>query len=174
MAIESMAHRIVLPVENEIVVLPGKASTEFSPGMLVVWDATNNYIEPISLGTVGLSDSVANIGANFAGVVLDGKLANDTTVGRPGSSGQAGNVGNMLGLKVAQVCIYRANCASTAFDHGDRVVGVTGATGNYTVAAGSTSGSVIGLVHGQHGTASTTVRVKLFGRLSSAYYSDRN
>lgn len=174
MAITSYTNRIVLPVENEIVVLPAKASTEFNPGTLVVWDATNNWIEPVSLGTAGLSDSVANIGANFAGVVLDGKLSTDTTLGRPGSSGQAGNVGNMAGLKVAQVCIYRANCASTAFDHGDRVVGVTGATGDYTVAAGTTSGSVIGLVHGQHGTASTTVRVKLIGRYSSYYYADRN
>lgn len=174
MAIESMAHRIVLPVEHEIVVLPGKASTEFAPGMLCVWDGTNNWIEPISLGTAGLSDSVANIGANFVGVCLDGKLSTDTTLGRPGSSGQAGNVGNIAGLKVAQVCIYRAACASAAFDHGAQVEGVVGATGNYTVVGGSTGGEVIGTVYGQHSTASTTVRVKLIGKFASVTYADRN
>jgi len=155
----------------EIVVLPGKASTLFEPGTLVVWDGTNNYIEPISLGTSGLSSTVAEIGAAFAGVVIDGKLAADTTTGRPGSNGVQNTV---LGLKVAQVCLYKAACASTAFDNGDRVVGVVGATGDYTVAAGSTAGSVIGLVYGQYTSATTSVRVKLFGKFCSANYADRN
>ena len=155
----------------EIVVLPAKASTLFEPGTLVVWDGTNNWIEPISLGTAGLSDTVAYIGAAFAGVVIDGKLAADTTLGRPGSNGVSNAV---LGLKVAQVCIYKAACASTAFDNGASVVGVVGATGDYTVAAGTTSGSVIGKVYGQYTSATTSVRVKLYGKFSSANYADAN
>ncbi len=165
-------HRFCGHIDDfEIVVLPARVSTLFEPGMLVVWDGTNNYIEPISLGTAGLSDTVAYIGAAFAGVCIDGKLASDATTGRPGSNGVSNAV---TGLKVAQVCLYKAACASTAFDHGATVHGVVGATGDYTVAAGATSGSIIGTVYGQYTSATTSVRVKLFGKFASSSFADQN
>lgn len=168
-------HRICSVVPDfQVVVVPAKASTAFSPGDLVCWDSSNSWIEPVSTGTSGVSNTVANIGANFLGVCLDGKLSSDTTLGRPGSNGLAGALGNLAGLKVAQVCLYKANVASGTFKHGDTVVGVTGSTGDYTVAAGSTSGSVIGTVYGNYATATTKVRVRLLGVKSDAVYADRN
>lgn len=168
-------HRICNVVPDfEVVVLPAKASTAFSPGDLVCWNASNSWIEPVSLGTANISDTAAYIGATFAGVCLDGKLASDTSLGRPGSNGLAGSLGNMAGLKVAQVCLYKANCASATFKHGDTVHGVTGATGDYTVVAGSTSGSIIGTVYGNYASATTKVRVKLVGIKSYGTYADRN
>lgn len=160
--------RFVLPPGTTELQLPAKASTAVSVGDLLVWDATNKWVEPISLGTAGLSDTVANIGANFVGIALSGKLASDASLGYPAFPTP------IQTITVASDAIYEANVASGTFNVGATVGGVTGATGDYTVASNVTTAQIIGYVVSLYTTAVTRIRVRLVGKFSPFVFADRN
>lgn len=160
--------RFVLPPGTTELQLPAKASTAISVGDLLVWDNTNNWVEPISLGTATLSDTVANIGANFVGVALSGKLASDASTGYPAFPTP------IQTITVASDVIYEASVASGTFKPGATVGGVTGATGDYTVASNVTTAQIIGYVVSLYTAATTRIRVRLVGKFSPYVFADKN
>jgi hypothetical protein len=158
--------RFVLPPDvYETVNMPSVASTVISVGDLLVLNAATGKVEPVSKGTAGYSDSVANIGGAFVGIALQGKLAADTSDGTPGYPGE--------GINIALSGIYSAQVTGAASAIGSTVVGVVGATGDNTVAIGSTAGSIIGqLLQPKVGSGTETLRVRLVGKLSALRAAD--
>lgn len=160
--------RLVLPPDvYETLNMPAVASTVISPGDLLVLNAATGKVEPVSKGTVGYSDTVANIGGAFVGVSLQGKLAADTSDGTPGYPTGTD------GITIAMSATYSAQVTGAASAIGSTVVGVVGANGDFTVAIGSTAGSVIGqLLQPKVGSGTETLRVRLVGKLSALRAAD--
>lgn len=160
--------RFAIPSSTSELQLPARASVAVSVGDLLVWDSVNKWVEPISLGTAGLSDSVANIGANFVGVALSGKLATDASLGYPAYPTP------IQTITVASDVIYEANVASGTFNMGATVGGVIGSTGDYTVAGNVTTAQIIGYVVSLYTSAVTRIRIRMVGKFSPFTFADRN
>lgn len=169
MSVTFSGGRFILPSATSEVFLPSKPSTAVSIGDLMVWDATNKWVEPISAGVLdGVSDTVAEIGTQFVGVALQAKLATDTSKGYPGvtSGGE--------GITIASDCVYEATVTSAAFDIGATVGGVATSAGDYTVVSNVTTAQIIGYVVSQYSSAVTRIRVRLVGKFSPFRYADIN
>lgn len=164
MSTNANGFRFVLPPEvYETLNLPAVASTAINPGDMLCFNASTAKVEPVSKGTVGTSDTVANIGGSFCGVSMQGKLAADATDGTPGFSGD--------GITVALSCIYLASVTGAAQPVGYTVVGVVGS--DSTVAIGNTAGSIIGqLLQPKVGSGTETLRVRLVGKFSALRAAD--
>jgi hypothetical protein len=151
------------PEVYETINLPAVASIVISVGDHLCINA--GVVEPVSKGTAGISSSVAEIGASYVGVALQGKLAADATAGTPGYTGD--------GIVVALSCIYTANVTGAASAIGSTVVGVVGATGDNTFAIGSTAGSIVGqILQPKVGSGTEQLRVRLVGKLSALRAAD--
>lgn len=164
MSTNANGFRFVLPPEvYETLNLPAVASTAINPGDMLCFNASTAKVEPVSKGTVGTSDTVANIGGSFCGVSMMGKLAADATDGTPGFPGD--------GITVALSCIYLASVTGAAQPVGYTVVGVVGS--DSTVAIGNTAGSIIGqLLQPKVGSGTETLRVRLVGKFSALRAAD--
>lgn len=164
MSTNANGFRFVLPPEvYETLNLPAVASTAINPGDMLCFNSSTGKVEPVSKGTVGTSDTVANIGLNFCGVSMQGKLASDTTDGTPGFAGD--------GIMVALSCIYLASVTGAAQAVGYTVVGVVGS--DSTVAIGNTAGSIIGqILQPKVGSGTETLRVRLVGKFSALRAAD--
>ena len=166
MSTNANGFRFVLPPEvYETMNLPAVASTAINPGDMLCFNSTTKKVEPVSKGTVGTSDTVANIGGSFCGVSMQGKLASDTSDGTPGYP--TGTDGIMVALS----CIYLASVTGAASDVGSTVVGVVGS--DSTVAMGSTAGSILGqILQPKVGSGTENLRVRLVGKFSALRAAD--
>jgi len=164
MSTNANGFRFVLPPEvYETLNLPAVASTAINPGDMMCFNSSTAKVEPVSLGTAGISDTAAYIGASFCGVSMQGKLATDATAGTPGYAGD--------GITIALSCIYLASVTGAASAVGSTVVGVVGS--DSTVAIGSTSGSIVGqLLQPKVGSGTETLRVRLVGKFSALRAAD--
>lgn len=169
MSVTFSGGRFILPSATSEVFLPSKPSTAVSIGDLMIWDATNKWVVPVSDAILGVAfDTVAELAPAFVGVALQGKLAADTTKGYPGVT--AGGEG----ITIASDCIYEATCASAAFDIGTTVGPVATSAGDFTVVANATTAQIIGYVTSQYTAAATRIRVRLVGKFSPFRYADIN
>jgi hypothetical protein len=159
--------RFVLPASATELSLPVKAGSAVSVGDLLCWDATNNVCVPANESVVGVSDTVANIAANFCGVALAGVLAADTSGGYPAFP-------NIQAISVASDACYLADIASTNLVKvGSKVGPVVGSSSS--VALNSTTAQVIGYcIADYNGQTVTQIRVRLVSKFSPFNYADVN
>lgn len=159
--------RFVLPADTTVVALPA-GNYAFQVGDLVCWDSTNKVLVPVNESVAGVTDTVANIAANFVGAALEGKLAADPSAGYPIYPSPK------QGLTVEMNPIYLATIASTSSaDFGDTVGPVVGAQNS--VALNTTAGQIIGyIVSDYSGQTVTEVRCRLVGKFSPYRFADFN
>jgi hypothetical protein len=156
-------NRFVLPAGQTTAVFPVASGAVISPGDLLYWNAGSSVVSPLSAKT-GAGAAVldqSDISSLFAGVALQGRIAAQTTSGYPANPAN--------GINVAVDCVYEADCASATFEIGD-LVGVissgaaAAAISDQSVVAVARKNLAIGFVVARYATATTKVRVQLYGK----------
>lgn len=157
-------NRFVLPAGQTTAAFPVASGAVISPGDLLYWNAGSSVVSPLSAKT-GLGAAVldqADVSSLFAGVALQGRIAAQTGSGYPANPA--------AGINVAVDCVYEADCASATFEIGDLVGPVsTGAAAaaaisDQSVVAVARKNLAIGFVVARYATATTKVRVQLYGK----------
>ena len=166
--------RLVKPGDYTGVSLASAASTAIAVGDLIYWDSTNKVLKPMDqfVATGTAATDRGTLGAAFAGVAGQGKLAADTSTGYPGQFGES--------IVAIQDSVYEADCDAAQFEPGDQVAVVIAAgTGagkveNQKVVKTTTAGESIGYVLGRYSSNTTRVLVRLVGKWSPYRYADNN
>lgn len=167
-------NKLVSPANDTNMRLQAAESVAISVGDLLWWDSSAKRLKPMdqfSATGVAATDR-ATLGAAFAGVALQGKLAADTSTGYPARGGEC--------ITAAQDGLYEADCDSATFEPGDQVSVVvnagtgTGKVENLKVAKTTTSGESIGYVVERYASATTKVLIRFVGKFSPYRYADNN
>jgi hypothetical protein len=161
-------NRFVLPAGQTTAVFPVASGAVISPGDLLYWNAGSSVVSPLSAKT-GAGAAVldqSDISSLFAGVALQGRIAAQTTSGYPANPAN--------GINVAVDCVYEADCASATFEIGD-LVGVissgaaaAAAISDQSVVAVARENLAIGFVIARYASATTKVRIQLYGKATHA------
>lgn len=166
--------KLYKPASDTVMNLPSVGSVAISVGDLVYWDSTNKVLKPMDqyTGSGTAATDRAAVRALFYGVALQGKLAADASAGYPAFNGE--------GITFTPDALYEASCASATFEPGDLVAVVSsgaaaiGAISNQSVVKTTTASEAIGYVVERYASATTSVRVRLVGRLSPYNFADVN
>jgi hypothetical protein len=158
--------RFVLPPDLNTAAFPVASGVVISIGDFLYWDSANSVVKPLSAKTGSGSAVVdqADVSATFAGVAQQARIAAQTTSGYPAYPAN--------GISVNQNCIYEADCDAATFEPGD-LVGVVSAAAtaagdiqDQKVVKVTKANLAIGYVVARYPSSTTTVRVRLLGKVS--------
>jgi hypothetical protein len=167
-------NKLVSPKDDTSMRLAAIESVAISVGDMLWWDSTAKRLKPMDQfsATGTAATDRATLGAAFAGIALQGKLAADPSTGYPARGGEC--------ITAAQDGLYEADCDAATFEPDDQVsVVIAAGTGlgkveNLKVAKTVVAGESIGYVVDRYATNTTKVLIRFVGKFSPFRFADKN